>query len=89
MQLDPVTVEVTRQPAGRHRRRDGADPPASAYSPIVKEGLDASAALFTIQGETLAQAVAIPIHLGTLAPAVRRIIQEFPPAAMHPTMSIS
>jgi N-methylhydantoinase B len=84
MRLDPVTVEVTR-----HRLDVIADEMEqillrSSYSPIVKEGLDASAALFTVQGETLAQAVAIPIHLGTLAPAVRRIIQEFPPAEMHP-----
>src|SRR5579859_4940870 len=56
----------------------------SSYSPIVKEGLDASAALFTIGGETLAQSVAIPIHLGTLVPAVRRIIAEFPLDQMHP-----
>ena len=34
--------------------------------PIVKEGLDASAALFDVRGETIAQATAIPIHLGRL-----------------------
>jgi N-methylhydantoinase B len=50
----------------------------SSCSPIVKEGLDASASLFTLQGETLAQAVAIPIHLATLIPCVARILTEFP-----------
>ena len=38
----------------------------SSCSPIVKEGLDASASLFTLDGTTLAQACAIPIHLATL-----------------------
>ena len=36
----------------------------------MKEGLDASASLFTADGETLAQACAIPIHLATLIPAL-------------------
>ena len=43
----------------------------SSFSPIVKEGLDASAGLFTADGKTLAQACAIPIHLATLIPVVR------------------
>jgi N-methylhydantoinase B len=55
----------------------------SAYSSIVKEGMDASAALFTTQGETIAQAASIPIHLGSLVPAVQRIIQEFPVDTMR------
>ena len=50
----------------------------SAYSSIVKEGMDASAALFTTGGETIAQAASIPIHLGSLVPAVQRILHEFP-----------
>ena len=50
----------------------------SSFSPIVKEGLDASASLFTLQGETLAQAIAIPIHLATLIPCVARFLIEFP-----------
>jgi N-methylhydantoinase B len=82
--VDPVTLEVTR-----NRLAVIADEMEeillhSSYSPIVKEGLDASAALFTREGETLAQSVAIPIHLGTLVPGVRRIIQEFPLDQMHP-----
>src|SRR6185369_12281275 len=55
----------------------------SAASPIVKEGLDASAALFNTRGETIAQAAAIPIHLGALQFAAQRIVSAFPPAAMH------
>ncbi len=54
----------------------------SAYSSIVKEGMDASAALFTIGGETIAQAASIPIHLGSLVPAVQRILQAFPAPTM-------
>ena len=54
---------------GRRRRRRGCGGGAGeerVASPIVKEGLDASAALFNTRGETIAQAAAIPIHLGAL-----------------------
>jgi len=54
----------------------------SAYSSVVKEGLDASAALFTSNGETIAQAASIPIHLGSLVPAGQRIMREFPVQTM-------
>lgn len=55
----------------------------SAYSGIIKEGWDASAALFLPNGETLSQATAIPVHLGTLIPAVERLIAAFPPEEMR------
>jgi N-methylhydantoinase B len=55
----------------------------SAASPIVKEGLDASAALFNTRGETIAQAAAIPIHLGALQFAAQRIVRAFPPERMQ------
>src|SRR5262249_20248172 len=55
----------------------------SAASPIVKEGLDASAALFNTRGETIAQAAAIPIHLGALQFAAQRIVRAFPPERMR------
>lgn len=50
----------------------------AAFSTIVKEARDASASLFTVGGETLAQAIAIPIHLTTLIPMVRAAIADFP-----------
>ena len=55
----------------------------SSYSPIVKEGMDASASLFTTKGESLAQACAVPIHLSTLIPVVARFLKEFPVETMR------
>ena len=49
----------------------------------MKEGLDASASLFTLDGTTLAQACAIPIHLATLIPAVAEIQRAFPADTMQ------
>ena len=74
--LDPVTVEVVRNKLDGIANEMELTLLKSSCSPIVKEGLDASASLFTLQGETLAQAVAIPIHLATLIPCIARILAE-------------
>ena len=81
--IDPITLEVVR-----HRLKSIADEMEmtllkSAYSSIIKEGLDASTAIFDIHGETIAQGNSIPIHLGSLIPAVRAILDKYPPSAMQ------
>jgi N-methylhydantoinase B len=81
--LDPITVEVVRNKLDGIANEMELTLLKSSCSPIVKEGLDASASLFTLQGETLAQAVAIPIHLATLIPCVKRILAEFPLETMR------
>jgi N-methylhydantoinase B len=81
--LDPVTVEVVRNKLDGIANEMELTLLKSSFSPIVKEGLDASASLFTLQGETLAQAIAIPIHLATLIPCIARIMAEFPLDSMH------
>jgi N-methylhydantoinase B len=79
---DPITVEVVRNKLEGIANEMQSTLFRSSFSPIVKEGLDASASLFTLEGETLAQAIAIPIHLATLIPVVRAILDEFPAATM-------
>jgi len=82
--IDPVTLEVLRHRLDCIAEEMETTLLKSSCSPIVKEGLDASASLFTLSGVTLAQACAIPVHLGTLIPAVGEIIRTFPVEAMHP-----
>ena len=82
--LDPVTVEVVRHKLEGIAEEMQQTLLRSSFSPIVKEGLDASASLFTTEGETLAQACAIPVHLGTLIPVVRRILDTFDVSTMKP-----
>ncbi len=76
--MDPVTLEVLRHRLDVIAQEMQTTLLKSSCSPIVKEGLDASASLFTLDGTTLAQACAIPIHLGTLIPAVAEILKSFP-----------
>ena len=76
--MDLITLEVLR-----HKFDVIADEMEiallkSAYSSLVKEGMDAAAALFTTGGETIAQTASIPIHLGSLVSTVQRILHECP-----------
>jgi len=56
----------------------------SAYSQVVKEAQDASCAIFTAEGRTVAQPVVVPGHLGSMRFLLQDIFKEFPAAAMQP-----
>src|SRR5262245_62315024 len=83
MPIDPILLEVLRNRLDAIADEMELTLLKSAASPIVKEGLDASAALFNTRGETIAQAAAIPIHLGALQFAAQRIVRAFPPERMQ------
>ena len=80
--FDPITVEVLRNKLEGIANEMQHSLLRSAFSPIVKEGLDASASLFTLNGETLSQSISIPIHLGTLIPIVQEILKRYPVGTM-------
>ena len=82
-ELDPITVDITRYKLDGIANEMQSTLLRSSFSPIVKEGLDASASLFALDGSTLAQSCSIPIHLATLIPAVAKILATFPVAAMR------
>jgi N-methylhydantoinase B len=50
----------------------------SAFSPNIKERRDYSCALCTADGELLAQAAHIPVHLGALPRTLARVLPDFP-----------
>jgi N-methylhydantoinase B len=81
--LDPITIDITRYKLDGIANEMQATLLRSSFSPIVKEGLDASASLFALDGTTLAQSCSIPIHLATLIPAVAQILASFPVAEMR------
>lgn len=48
----------------------------AAFSPNIKDRLDFSCALFDVHGELFAQAAHIPVHLGSMAYAMRDIVSN-------------
>ena len=49
----------------------------TAFSPNIKDRLDFSCALFDARGDLCAQAAHIPVHLGSMAFAMRDIVDRF------------
>src|SRR2546427_704363 len=50
----------------------------TAYSPNIKERMDASCALFDADGRIVSQAEHIPVHLGSMPVAVEAAMRDFP-----------
>lgn len=48
----------------------------SAFSPNIKDRLDFSCAIFDAQGDLFAQAAHIPVHMGSMAYAMRDIVSQ-------------
>jgi N-methylhydantoinase B len=79
MNLDPVTLEVLRHRLDSIADNMEATLIRTAYSSIIKEGGDCSVALFDVEGNTVAQGLALPVHLGSMPPAVKALLARFPP----------
>jgi N-methylhydantoinase B len=78
-QPDAIALEVAR-----HRLSSVADEMGtvlrhSSLSPNIKERADCSAAVFTKDGEMLAQAEHIPVHLGSMPASVAACLARFDP----------
>ncbi|MDP2900348.1 MAG: hydantoinase B/oxoprolinase family protein, partial [Candidatus Bathyarchaeota archaeon] len=69
--VDKTTVEVIRGALVYAAEEMGIALKKSAYSPNIKERMDHSCALFDPQRRLIAQAEHIPVHLGSMAFAVR------------------
>jgi N-methylhydantoinase B len=81
--VDAVTREVLRNRMEAIANEMQATLLRSAVSVILKEGEDCSCGLFDLDGETIAQACANPLHLGIMGPAVQSIVRAIPVAAMQ------
>jgi len=75
--VDPVTLEVARNRLEGIADDMGVVLRRTAYSPNIKERADCSAALFTPDGEMLAQAEHIPVHLGSMPASVAAVLDLF------------
>jgi N-methylhydantoinase B len=78
MTLDPVDYAIISQALIAAAREMGAKLVRSAYSTVLREAKDGSAALLDARGNTVAQAELIPMQLGTIG----HIFQ--PCAALYP-----
>lgn len=78
MQLDPVEYAILSQSVIAAAREMGVKLIRSAYSTILREARDGSAALLDANGFTVAQAELIPMQLGSIGPIFQPCIKMFP-----------
>ena len=77
MQLDPITVAVITNALSYIAEEMGIALRNSAYSHNIKERMDHSCAIFDPQGNLLAQAEHIPVHLGSLPWGAKNLLRYF------------
>ena len=73
MKLDAVGLEVMALAFASIAEEMGLVLVRSALSPNIRERRDCSAALFDADGEMIAQAAHIPVHLGAMTDSVAAI----------------
>lgn len=77
--IDAITLEVARNRFAAIADEMGVVLRRTSLSPNIKERADCSAAVFTPDGEMLAQAEHIPVHLGSMPGSVRACLDLFDP----------
>lgn len=75
--LDLIVLEVVRNQLAAIAVEMGIVLRNSSFSPNIKERVDCSAAVFTPEGEMLAQAEHIPVHLGSMPASVEAVLERF------------
>jgi len=82
--VDQITLEVVKNSFCSITEEMGAALVRSAYSTNIKDRKDCSCALYSSEGHLIAQAEHIPLHLGVMAYAIKRILKELPIEEWYP-----
>jgi len=72
--IDPITLEVLRNALESVADEMGAVLRRTAFSPNIKERMDASCAIFDAEAQLVAQAEHVPVHLGSMLRAVKATV---------------
>ena len=80
MAVDPISLEVFKNMFISVAEEMGVALLRTSYSPNMKERRDFSCAIFSPQGEMVAQAAHVPVHLGAMPASVRAALDVFPNA---------
>jgi len=78
MSVDPVSLQVLKSKFESVAEEMGVALQRTAYSPNIKERRDFSCAVFDPQGNMVAQAADIPVHLGAMPASVKAALEVFP-----------
>ena len=78
MPVDPISLEVFKNMFESVAEEMGVALQRTSYSPNIKERRDFSCAVFDPEGNMVAQAAHVPVHLGAMPASVRAALEVFP-----------
>lgn len=76
--MHPIELAILASRLNAVCEETGAVLQRAAFSPNIRDRLDFSCAVFDRHGAMVAQAAHIPVHLGSMAYAMRDIVQHIP-----------
>ncbi len=74
---DPVTLQVVANALQSIADEMATTIIRTAHSTVVRDGMDFSSALCDARGETVAQAVSVPFHLGSIPTAMESLLGHY------------
>ena len=77
--MDAAALSIFRHLYASVAEEMGVTLGRTAFSPNIKERLDFSCAVFLADGQLLAQAAHIPVHLGAMPASVQSALQACAP----------
>src|SRR5438876_10518463 len=84
-QVDPVTLQVMTNAIYSVADEVVAALVRTSYSTNIKDRRDCSGAVFTREGEIVAQGeIGTPLHLGVMLPPVQTALPAIPPETLQP-----
>ncbi|MCD4699972.1 MAG: hydantoinase B/oxoprolinase family protein [Phycisphaerae bacterium] len=82
--IDPITLELMRNRIQSIADEMTAALERAAYSTNIKDRMDCSCAVLTLDGEVVAQTeLGTPFHLGVMPSAVKIMLEHFPPGKLE------
>ena len=76
VKVDPISLEIVKNALQSVAEEMGATLIRAAYSTNIKDRRDCSCAIYDRNGELVAQAEHIPLHLGLMANAVKKVLDK-------------
>jgi N-methylhydantoinase B len=84
IQIDGVTLEVMRNALQSVAEEMGVTLIRTALSINIKDRRDCSTAIYTENGDLVAQAEHIPLHLGLMPTVIRSVLAQYPKEQLKP-----
>ena len=75
--VDPITLQIVGNALASMADEMATTICRTAHSTVVRDGMDFSAVVCDAKGRTVAQAVSVPFHLGSIPAAMEKLLEHY------------